>query len=398
MKKFESERNALFSVILGLIPRIHIKHLANVILGFIPRIHSEHSSLDTRDTPEYDRDLMVDSRVKPENDYKQNLIKGLDVVRQCATLLERRVQSGTRVRKAQAVTRQTNECIETAESGVDKVVSSCEKNPNVHKTYMNFLRQRKTALDAPLHAVSSGRLLPHCALDATGFLSDAYKRSTRAQKFLVDGVQCGRSMIEMLGVLAIIGVLSVGGIAGYSKAMETYKINQTKRQLTEIITNIQTLYMQQKDFNSLGNYTAVQTGIVPDDLKTSVDRYGITNITNAFGSPVIIAGYSDYYIIRFLNVTKEGCTALATTDWGNSASSGLVAIGIGFITGESDTLFEENQVGKNCTSQGVDEARYSAYYACANHLPLSPALAAQHCIDTGEDWGYDNSFTIMISK
>ena len=30
----------------------------------------------------------------------------------------------------------------------------------------------------------------------------------------------GRSMIEMLGVLSIVGVLSVGGIAGYSKAME----------------------------------------------------------------------------------------------------------------------------------------------------------------------------------
>ena len=27
----------------------------------------------------------------------------------------------------------------------------------------------------------------------------------------------GRSMVEMLGVLAIIGVLSVGGIAGYSR-------------------------------------------------------------------------------------------------------------------------------------------------------------------------------------
>ncbi len=36
----------------------------------------------------------------------------------------------------------------------------------------------------------------------------------------------GRSMIEMLGVLAIIGVLSVGGIAGYSKAMEMFKINK----------------------------------------------------------------------------------------------------------------------------------------------------------------------------
>jgi len=37
--------------------------------------------------------------------------------------------------------------------------------------------------------------------------------------------QNGRSMIEMLGVLAIIGVLSVGGIAGYSKAMTKYRIN-----------------------------------------------------------------------------------------------------------------------------------------------------------------------------
>ena len=36
----------------------------------------------------------------------------------------------------------------------------------------------------------------------------------------------GRSMIEMLGVLAIIGVLSVGGIAGYSKAMEKWKLDK----------------------------------------------------------------------------------------------------------------------------------------------------------------------------
>ncbi|MCM1324525.1 MAG: hypothetical protein NC218_10415 [Acetobacter sp.] len=38
--------------------------------------------------------------------------------------------------------------------------------------------------------------------------------------------QQGRSMIEMLGVLAIVGVLSVGGIAGYSKAMANYRINK----------------------------------------------------------------------------------------------------------------------------------------------------------------------------
>ena len=41
-----------------------------------------------------------------------------------------------------------------------------------------------------------------------------------------DSVCAGRSMVEMLGVLAIIGVLSVGAIAGYSKAMSKYKLNK----------------------------------------------------------------------------------------------------------------------------------------------------------------------------
>ena len=154
-------------------------------------------------------------RYTPRNDAERNNIafKGLDVVRQCASKF-----------------------FETAESGVDKVVSSCEKNPSVHWRYMNFLRQRKTALDAPLYAVSLGRsLLPQCALDATGFLSDVYKRSTRAKKFLADDVQGGKSMIEMLGVLAIIAVLTVGGIAGYSKAMKKYQANKVVGEIIQVL-------------------------------------------------------------------------------------------------------------------------------------------------------------------
>lgn len=38
--------------------------------------------------------------------------------------------------------------------------------------------------------------------------------------------QSGRSMVEMLGTLAIIGVLSIGGITGYSYAMDKYRANE----------------------------------------------------------------------------------------------------------------------------------------------------------------------------
>lgn len=36
----------------------------------------------------------------------------------------------------------------------------------------------------------------------------------------------GRSMVEMLGVLAIIGILSIGAVAGYTLAMNRYKANR----------------------------------------------------------------------------------------------------------------------------------------------------------------------------
>ena len=48
----------------------------------------------------------------------------------------------------------------------------------------------------------------------------------------------GRSMVEMLGVLAIIGVLSVGAIAGYSKAMMKYKLNKQTEQLNTVINTV----------------------------------------------------------------------------------------------------------------------------------------------------------------
>ena len=45
-------------------------------------------------------------------------------------------------------------------------------------------------------------------------------------------------MVEMLGVLAIVGLLSVGAIAGYSKAMMKYKLNQHAVAVNMLINNV----------------------------------------------------------------------------------------------------------------------------------------------------------------
>ncbi len=51
-------------------------------------------------------------------------------------------------------------------------------------------------------------------------------------------IESGRSMVEMLGVLAIIGVLSVGGIAGYKAAMEKITTNHAMEILNDALVEM----------------------------------------------------------------------------------------------------------------------------------------------------------------
>ncbi len=142
--------------------------------------------------------------------------------------------------------------------------------------------------------------------------------------------QSGRSMIEMLGVLAIIGVLSVGGIAGYSKAMNKFKTNKVADNVSMLVANIKTLYAQQNTYNGLENKTAISMGVVPDELGTDAS---LGTLTNAFSGQVYIAASGSTadkddkaFTIVFTKLSREACISLVTNDWGSGYSSGLIAI------------------------------------------------------------------------
>ncbi len=151
---------------------------------------------------------------------------------------------------------------EIAENGADKVLSSEEENPSVHKTYVNFPTSR-----APLYAISSGR-----------------------------------SMVEMLGVLAIIGILSVGAIAGYSKAMLKYKLNKQAESLNMLFTNAFQI-VKELDNTSTQNHAVYfaeimyKLNLVPDGIK--FDSQWPTHLTDIFDSNIWIYAYPDIYGIGY---------------------------------------------------------------------------------------------------
>ncbi len=97
------------------------------------------------------------------------------------------------------------------------------------------------------------------------------------------GMQCGRSMIEMLGVLAIIAVLSVGGIAGYSKAMQKWKITNIINSYTDLILGLleyrQNFQDNIKGEPNLENYI-LSLNIVPKTWKMNEYQYLQDNYGN----------------------------------------------------------------------------------------------------------------------
>lgn len=60
------------------------------------------------------------------------------------------------------------------------------------------------------------------------------------KEYKMKNLQNGRSMIEMLGVLAIIGVLSIGGLAGYTMAMNRHRANTVADYVSRVAVLAQT--------------------------------------------------------------------------------------------------------------------------------------------------------------
>ena len=146
----------------------------------------------------------------------------------------------------------------------------------------------------------------------------------------------GRSMIEMLGVLAIVGVLSVGGIAGYSKAMNKFKTNKVIDQINMVSTNIRTLYSSQRTFEGLDNVVAVKAGIIPGEMFDATDGSSISTVTNAFNGKMEVGAVTNIedndnraFVVIVDGIPASSCTTIATTDWGSDAGSGLIAMSIG---------------------------------------------------------------------
>ncbi len=184
---------------------------------------------------------------------------------------------------------------------------------------------------------------------------------------LMHSHESGRSMVEMLGVLAIVGVLSVGGIAGYSQAMSKFKITKAMDQVQTIITNMRTLYASSRTYSALTANAAYDVGLLTDETFNEGETAGL----NPFGGEIIfgVGNNNRSFTVEYTGLTPEACVKIATADWGADESSGLISL----------TLNDTQHIWR---SQGGTNSI----------LPIDVATAISECgSDTGETsiiWEY----------
>ena len=226
--------------------------------------------------------------------------------------------------------------------------------------------------------IKSGRsLLPICEVDAPLFLSAVDDKKSISEKTTSRYPQSGRSMIEMLGVLAIIGVLSVGGIAGYSKAMTKYRINKTIEQITLIAGNVRTFFASQKNVKYLGltDYQILKKAkLVPEEMLS-----GGVEMENAFGGGFYVADsyindLSNAYAIAINGLPEEACIELASYDWQSLGNLMAIAIGSGAYSSFGDFY-------KSLGDFGCEGQTSSPFLGCKNGSVVSLQIPLDQIID-----------------
>ncbi len=91
--------------------------------------------------------------------------------------------------------------------------------------------------------------------------------------------ESGRSMIEMLGVLAIIGVLSIGGLAGYTMAMNRHRANQVLDYVSRAAVIAQTYGDGSQAVNSANCTALLDSEALPTGLSScTVSKSANTDI------------------------------------------------------------------------------------------------------------------------
>ncbi|MBR1825630.1 MAG: hypothetical protein IJ770_03490 [Alphaproteobacteria bacterium] len=205
--------------------------------------------------------------------------------------------------------------------------------------------------------------------------------------------QTGRSMIEMLGVLAIIGVLTVGGFALISKMSNAHRANEVIDEIGTLANKTRMIFHEFVEDNTDANFHKMSMYVYkarayPEGLSClNVDNDGKCKAENSDADSFAFIDKNDvkfeiqhersgneidYFVIKISQLSDDLCMAVAQSTWGSPSINGYVGMCVtdskktncafNTLTGSSSSGSTPSYIAKGGAKLSLD----GAADACAN--------------------------------
>jgi len=172
--------------------------------------------------------------------------------------------------------------------------------------------------------------------------------------------QKGYTMIETIGVIAIIGVVGSSAVAFLNKAFLRYKITRLSQQVVEIQKSIDKRFAAKKTYEGLNIKLLAKEGLLPNDMiyKNNVLYHKFKGtVTLTLGTN------SENYTITFNNVPRNACVELAAQNWGLDQRVILDNITIG----NNELKWKCGDAEQNCYTMPLNASQANQVCAGANN-------------------------------
>ena len=143
--------------------------------------------------------------------------------------------------------------------------------------------------------------------------------------------ESGRSMVEMVGVLSVMGMITAGAFALLRSGQASQKISRADDDVANIIGNIRTLFAENEDYSNLPSASDLDKGT------TLLDAMSLTT-TTPFGSSTTYSvtrnsGDPNGFVVLLRGLSDKDCTVLANRAWdgawGASCQNKVLSILVG---------------------------------------------------------------------
>lgn len=211
-----------------------------------------------------------------------------------------------------------------------------------------------------------------------------------------NNLENGRSMLEMLGVLAVIGVITIGGFGMINKMNDQRKANQIMDYAGDLANKARVLV---RDYDNTATSTPAKKGYLftkylyngkayPSDLTYDTSKpyrfYGKNDEFYVVYAPnpneESYALKASLYVLGIFNLSETVCMELATKNWGSPSTNGFVGLSVPNVYNITYDKTYFKQVD-NYLSSSTKRNYLSIVGNTTYPAPMPAATAATYCAD-----------------